>query len=69
MRFVVDAEAMTAYGNDVVVFIQLSQAVTQAAHQGVDGLFGNTEAVGARPNYLDDGVAAAHGTFRIVEQL
>ena len=38
MRFVVDAEAVTAYGNDVVVFVQLGQTVTQAAHQGAQTL-------------------------------
>ena len=66
MWFIVEAEAVAAHGNDVVVIVQLCQTIAQAAHQGVDCLFGDAQAIGARPDDLHDGVTAANGAFGVI---
>ncbi len=69
MRFIVNAKAVAADRDDVVEIIQLAQAVAQAAHQRIDRLLRDAQAVGAGPDNLHNGIAAADGSLGIVEQL
>ena len=69
LGIVVYAEAMPAHRDDVIMLIYLGQAITQAAHQGIDGLFRNADAICAGPYHLYKFVTAAHCTSRIMKQL
>ena len=59
---------MTADSDNVLMIIDLSESITEAAYQGVDRLFRDAEPLGVWPHDVDDLVSTADGAVSLGQQ-